>query len=331
MKKLKVFNVAHHLGHQHSLFKIPFFDFTWVRQYRRPYSIKPRGDFVKNWVEQYEPGKYDLAILHIDQQIADEDIAKMGKGKVYLELDSVIKDIPKIVINHGTPYWPEKFYTEDNKNDQAKIAAIVKGLVGNNYMVVNSHKAAEQWGWGTPIWHGMDPSEWWDLKPKEARVITMLSPGGLDAYYDREFLEAIRHELNERDIRMCQITVDWQSENWDDYRKFLGSSLIYINPTLESPMPRSRTEAMLSGCCVLTTPHQDADMFMKHGENGFIIPRNPEQVADLVEKLIANYSQAYEIGQKGKQTAIETFSLENYSKAWAGVVKDVLGFNPLEQ
>jgi glycosyltransferase involved in cell wall biosynthesis len=331
MKKLKVFNVAHHLAHQHSLFKIPFFDFTWVRQYRRPYSLAPRGDFVKNWVMDYEPGMYDLALLHIDQQIADEDIATRGKGKIYLELNEVIKDIPKIVINHGTPYWPERFYTNENKNDQQKIIDIVKGLVGDNYMVVNSHKAAEQWGWGKPIWHAMDPAEWWDVKPKEARVVTMISPGGLDDYYDREFLEAIKNELAERDIRMCQITVDKITENWDEYRKFLGSSLIYINPTKESPMPRARTEAMLSGCCVLTTPHQDADMFIKHGENGFIIPRNPQDVADLVEKLINNYSQAIAIGQRGKQTATELFNIDRYSRDWAEVVKDVLGFNPLEQ
>lgn len=330
MKKIRVFNVPHHLGHQHSLAKIPFFDFTWLRQYRRQYSTKVRGDFMKSWTDYYEPGKYDVAILHLDQQSADVDITNIGKGRVYKELNEVIKDIPKIVINHGTPFWPEKFQKEDGGNDEEKIKKIIKEQVGDNFMVVNSKKAAEQWGWGTPIWHGYEPSEWWDIPEKELRVVTMISPGGLDAYYDRVFLEAIREALDERDISLCQITVDWLSEDWDTYRNFLGRSLIYINPTLESPMPRSRTEAMLSGACVLTTPHQDADQFIQDGINGFIIPRNPDDVADLCVSLIEQADVAKKIGQAGKETAKQVFSIERYSQDWAKVIEQVLGFNPLQ-
>ncbi len=101
----------------------------------------------------------------------------------------------------------------------------------------------------------MDPDEWFDL-PKEPRVVTMISPGGLDKYYDRAFFMAIREELAERDIYHCHITVDWRAKDWEEYRVLLGRSLIYLNPTKESPMPRARTEAMFSGCCVLTTPWQ---------------------------------------------------------------------------
>lgn len=58
------------------------------------------------WVPYYEPGKYDLAILHVDQQCVDPLI---GKGILYRNLNKVIQDIPKIVINHGTPWWPERW------------------------------------------------------------------------------------------------------------------------------------------------------------------------------------------------------------------------------
>jgi len=144
----------------------------------------------------------------------------------------------------------------------------------------------------------------------------MISPGGLDKYYDRQFFAAVKETLEERDIQLCHVTVDWQSKDWDDYRNFVGRSLIYFNPAYDSCMPRSRTEAMLSGCCVITTPHQDADTFIKDGVNGFLCPRNPQWVADKVQYLLEHYDEAIKIGQAGKKTAEELFSEENYAKQW---------------
>lgn len=316
MKKYKVFGIPWHLGHQAELMKMPFIEWHWLIQYKRKYSKNVRGEFPVKWVTHYEPGKYDFAVLHLDQQCLDPGILSRGKGRVYDELNKVIQDIPKIVIEHGTPYWPEMFEPDH-------LIEKTRQLIGDNYPIVNSFRAAEQWGFGTPIIHGLDPDEWWDL-PKEPRVVTMISPGGLPKYYDRQFLDAIRDELNERGITFCQISVDFQSKDFDDYRNFLGRSLIYINPTKESPMPRSRTEAMFSGCCVLTTPHQDADSFIEDGVNGFIIPRDPIAVADKVEELLNDYHRAVEIGQRGKQTARERFHMERFQREWLAFVEKSL-------
>jgi len=275
------------------------------------------------WVTHYEKGKYDVALLHLDQQCIEDQILERGKGSLYRVLNEVITDIPKIVIMHGTPYYPEKFSKDE-------IIEKVRALVGDNTMVTNSKRAAEQFGWGIPIQHGMDPEEWFDL-PKEPRVVTMISPGGLDKYYDRDFLQAIREELLERGIYHCHITVDWRAKDWTEYREFLGRSLIYLNPTKESPMPRARTEAMFSGCCVLTTPWQDAGDFIKHGENGFIIgdqktgvPRNPKAVADLVEKLLNDYETCIKVGQAGKETAKKVFAQSRYHEEWYKVLCDTV-------
>ena len=268
------------------------------------------------WVPYYEASKYDLALLHLDQQCIEDSLWDRGKGRVYRELNQIIQDIPKIVIQHGTPYYPEVFEEEE-------IIRRMKKVVGDNYMVVNSHRAAEQWGFGHTIIHGLDPDEWWDL-PKEPRVVTMISPGGLDKYYDRTFLRYIREELQDNDIIHCHITVDYKTKSWDEYREFLGRSLIYINPTRESPMPRSRTEAMFSGCCVLTTPHQDADSFIEDGKNGFIIPRNPSQVVDKVKWCLENYDKAIKIGQEGKKTAIKLFHKDRYQQDWKNYINYVL-------
>lgn len=318
MGKLKGFNHPWHLAHQYSLAQLPFVDWSYLIQYKRPYSARSRNDFMADkWVTHYEKGKYDFALLHLDQQCIEPELLQRGKGSLYRELNEVIDDIPKIVIFHGTPFYPEKFSSDE-------IIEKVKALIGDNFMITNSKQCAKDMGFGVPIWHGLDPDDWWDL-PKEPRAVTMISPAGLDKYYDRAFLEGIKDVLLERGIYHCHVTVDWHSKDWDEYRDFIGRSLIYINPTLESPMPRARTEAMFSGCCVLTTPWQDADTFIENGKNGFIIPRNPEWVADKVEYLMKNYEEAVQVGQAGKETAKNVFSVERYHQDWKEVLEKVTG------
>ena len=290
-----------------------------MRQHRRDYNHSARGnlDVMFKWVPYYEPGQYDVAILHLDQQCIEDSILRLGKGSVYADLNEVIQDIPKIVIMHGTPFYPEVF-----PNSQ-EIVDKVKKLLGDNYLVVNSHRAVEQWGMGKVIIHGLDPKEWFDL-PKEPRVVTMISPAGLPAYYDRTFLDYVKEGLAERDIFLCHITVDMTPRSWDEYRNFLGRSLLYFNPTRESPMPRARTEAMLSGCCVITTPHQDADMFIQDGVNGFLVSREPKSVVDLIEKLLDRPDIAQKVGQAGRETALKLFSWDRYAGEWQEYLKFVI-------
>lgn len=327
MRKIKVFNHCWHLGHQFSLIKATegFADFHWLRQYIRPFSKGPRGDFPVTMVNDYESGKYDVAILHLDQQCFEKkDIWELGKGVLYRDLNKIIKDIPKIVICHGTPYWPESWPTDRPDGISDQLIDRMKLAIGDNIMVVNSHTAAKQWGFGTPIIHGLDPKDWWDL-PKERIPVTMISPGGLDMYYDRAFLQAVKEELWEDGIGLCHITVDWQAKDWDDYRNFIGRSLVYFNPTRESPMPRARTEAMLSGCCVITTGTQDASDFIEHGVNGFITKRNPKEAAALIKWALTHYEEAVAIGQRGKQTAIELASMDRYREDWRKLFSQALG------
>lgn len=324
MEKIRILDTPWHIGHQYEQLKFPWAQFSWLQTHRRRYSGSARGDLTSmfEWVIDYEPGKYDVAILHLDQGCIEPGVLERGKGSVYTHMNKVIQDIPKIVIMHGTPYYPEVFPNQQDMIDK------INELMGDNYILVNSHRALAQWGWSDrhgarALIHGMDPNEWWDL-PKEPRVVTMISPGGFPAYYDRSFLDYVREGLSEIDIAHCHITVDWEAKDWTDYRNFLGRSLIYFNPTRESPMPRSRTEAMLSGCCVITTPTQDADTFIRDGENGFIVPRNPAYVVKLIQHLIENPAEAIQIGQRGKETAKKLFNWERYNQEWYEFVSFVI-------
>lgn len=302
----------------------------------------PRGDFLKDLgiekVPFYEEGKYDVAIMHLDQQCVEDSLWDRGKGSLYRELNETITNIPKIVIIHGTPFYPEHF-------TDFELCRRVKEAVGDSKVVCNSNRARLQWAFGlegakqfkedndvanigipleqmTTIWHGINPDDFVDL-PKEPRVVTFISAGGLDAYYDRPFLQAVKDLLAEKGIIHCHISADARFTKFSEYQKFLGTSLVYFNPTLESPMPRARTEAMLSGACIVTTPHQDADTFIEHGKNGYIVPRKPKEVADLIEGLILEYKTAARIGQEGKKTALKLFTYERYRKEWLALLEEV--------
>lgn len=356
---IKVFNYPWHIAHQYSLMQLPDTQWDWLVQHRRQYSSFPRGPFFEEmggtWVPHYEEGKYDVALLHLDQQCFEDTIWERGKGSLYREVNSVVKDIPKIVIMHGTPFYPEMF-TSDVTEDNYKELGLTKHSIGMSselikkfkeavedidVVVFNSRQAQKQWGfyvegsdvtkpqfvrttkagkkqYALTIWHGLDSDEWWNL-PKEPRVVTMISPAGLDRYYDRTLLRGVKELLAEKGIEHCHITVDASFKSWDEYRNFLGRSLVYFNPTHESPMPRSRTEAMLSGCAIVTRPGQDVEEFIEDGKNGVIVPRNPQFIAEVIEALILDYKKAVELGNNARKTAKEVFSVEEYHRNWQNV------------
>lgn len=334
---IRIFGYPSHVPHNYDMNKLAdYYDvefsylLTNVRKWLDTPAVMPPRPLPKKlkWVTHYEPGKYDVAILHLDQQACDPLI---GKGQLYRQLNETIKDIPKIVINHGVPIWddahPPKVMLEGGEvlttRGSRKMDAM-KDLIGDNFMVVNSYDAAKDWGFGYPVIHGLDPEEWWDL-PKEPRVVIMLSPGGLDAMYNRQLLSEIKLRVKEKvGLDVWHIPVNYEPQTWDAQRNFLGRSLIYINPTFKSPMPRSRTEAMLSGCCVLSSKHQGFDEFAENGVNAFIMPDNPLSYAEAIEQLINfHYKSAVEIGQRGKELARKLFNKDRYLKDIYSVISEV--------
>jgi len=392
MKPIRIVSASWHVPHHYSLTQIPNTKWSFIINNIKRWNWFAR-DLPDNveWVAGYEKGKYDVAVLDVDQQCVDP---RIGKGKLYRALDSVITDIPKIVINHGTPCFPEnwesaghkkwnlplgmdeddrkstleyqrKFLVEGGKtiiNQEVEEIGGMEKIIGRNKMVVNSFKAREQWGWGKVIWHGLDPKEWWDL-PKEPRSVSMVSTGGLNYYYGRDFLDSMMARLKE-EFGLGHVWLShpasWTIYDSDllsteggfaAYRDYLGRSAIFFNPTRESPMPRSRTEAMLSGCCVITSPFQDADKFINFdtrglwadsegvrdfllkvhdvidtkGINGIIIPENPLAVAALINYLLYdNFKACLRIGQEGKKTAMKLFSKERYDQEWTKLLKDTI-------
>lgn len=332
MKKLKVFGVPWHVSHQYELAQMSFidtYDFV-INPYRTWGSINRPFPENGRWVTHYEKGKYDLAILHVDQQsIYDpEQGDRIHKGKLYMELRQAIgNDVPIVTINHMTPFH--------DKYESPYVVDFIRKMTEGSTMVVNSFEAKKQWGWGNVIIHGLHPEDWLDL-PKEPRVTVVLSPGGMDKAYRRVFLTTVKKMCHDMGVPFSWVggPGEKRPQSFEEYREFLGRSLVFFFPAWQSPRPRARTEAMFSGCCIVTTPYQDANTFIKDGENGFLTSReviqdprvmdNPEMTAQLLKRLVLdNPQEALEIGQKGKQTAMDLFTFDKFENQWRELLEGI--------
>lgn len=345
-RKLEVVMTTWHVMHYYDLINAlkDHANFTLIPNNNRSWrderflALRPIPANLK-FAPYYEKGKYDFAILGIDQQCVNQDL---GKSKVYLELNAEIQDIPKVVINHGSPVYPE-FLTDSDTNAaeaEVKCRMIVRGLVGKNPMVVNSQTAAseKEWGWGTPIWHGMDSTEWVREYTKEPRVVTALSPAGTDAYYNRacmndtgaELKRLYGYELQWARVSMYALKTD---QSWDNYRKFLGQGLVYLDTSIRTPMNRARTEAMLAGCAIVQVDGaHDLDVETSMGtmrDKFIIVPNNPLAIAERIHELLNDPATAKRYGQLAREFAQNVFTRERYKNSWLDFIKMTLDLEPV--
>lgn len=335
-KRLKIWNTPWHVAHNADLCNAlkPIADFDFLINYTRRWDEKNRElPENVNWVTHYEKGKYDLCILHIDQQCSNPALNKSVLTKHMKQaIREVDQDVPIIFINHGTPVYPE-MYADGNRSNKyisEKLKKEIIDIITPDYMVINSHQAKDDWGYeySRTIIHGIDAEEWVCNDNKEPRSATFVSMAGIgDRYYNRSFLVAVMEELKERyGIKHQWVNTPgcFTAKSIKEYKEFMGKTLVYFNPTYGSPMPRSRTEAMLSGCCIVTTGSHDADSFIKDGYNGFLIPHDDVSYTSvLIARLIDNYKLAKEIGIRGRESAVQVFNRERYKTDWMKLLTDL--------
>ena len=331
-KKYKIFDYCWHIPHQWDMVRALGDDceFTYCLNVFAHWDLSKRTLPPEiNFVTHYEPWFYDVALLHIDQEMV---VPNSQKRMVYEHFNSVITDIPKIVINHGAPVNPEYYaLTEPTlsiKESEKRCVETIRKLVGDNVMVVNSHQAASdgEWGFGVPIVHGIYANEWYDL-PKEPRVFTALPPFGLDMYYNRKCIGKVSemlYDLYGYLLHYAQLNLD-VGNTPESYKRYLGKSLLYLDTSFRTPMNRARTEAFLSGCCVIQVEGaHDLERWAIDGRNIILVPNEPQKIAEVIADLLhGGYQKAIQIGQKGKEMAIREFNPERYKRDWIELLRKV--------
>lgn len=77
---------------------------------------------------------------------------------------------------------------------------------------------------------------------------------------------------------------------------------------------------MMCGVIPVTTRNHDADMFIKHGDNGFLFD-NADEFTETIEYILRNELKWEKWSKRARETARQTFHLDRYLQEWLGLMK----------
>ena len=315
---LNVLGYAWHEPHQYELAKLGF---KYFLEMHVP-EISGHGNWnvskrplPKKSIEMFRPPYeiMDLAVLHVDEQCVETHLPVVGsswKG-MFRKLRSVCADyeIPKIVINHGVPM---NLRNREEMQEELESCDVV---------VVNSEQALKEWGLkrSVHVTHGMSPEEFVLGSASNGKVLCSVRESVINAkpwYYGKEFYDFVKNQL--------RVDVfETRCSSFEEYVKKLGSYSVLFNPTTASPMPRFRTEALMCGVPVVSTPNHDWNKYVKDGKNGFLF-KTGEEAVEKIKWCLENPGLAREIGVKGREAAIRHFHIDRYLGDWKKIIRNVL-------
>lgn len=321
MAILRILDHAWHQTHSYRLHALPA-EFWFLETGYRTWdeSQRPRPANFQGFLDPLEVGDYafDLILCHLDQWCDTRyPLRALPYRLVNLAALHHFPGVPRVAIMHGTP--------DDGGNHKRIMTLLDNTPGGAPFLVCNSQAAYDGWGLGPErsraIIHGYDVDEFWSEKTRRLEIITVCSGGEMSReYHGIPLLERIR-----RDVPVTWIGARGDRDFFPDYRayrEYLATALIYLHTGKRSPMPGARTEAMLSGCCIVTTDNHDVGDFVDHGHSGFIADSAGELI-DILCELLADPSRAYEVGQRGREAARAMFAQDRYVAEWLTLIAEL--------
>ena len=348
-KRLKILTYRWHPSHQYELHKLPY-DFTLALNTGShitgswPYETRP---FPKNDkmvpIHKVNPKDFDLAIFHFDENVLHPEntngIIDYNWGKSFRFFVEHIH-LPKIGICHGTPQFRGAYnyiYTDEDLMqviEESRNNMI--NFVGDSLIICNSQQALNEWKFQNSkcIWHGLDPTEFCETSRKR-KVLALTNMINRPHYRGYDVLHKVSAKLpkalkpsnlNVKETRMYCNTRnnEYAYAKFNNYIKTVGEFSIYFNPTIRSPMPRSRTEAMMCGLATISYETHDVNLFIKNGVNGFY-SKDIDELAEYIIFLGNNPDACTRIGKEGRKTACDIFNHDRYLYEWQETIKSIIG------
>jgi glycosyltransferase involved in cell wall biosynthesis len=339
-RPLRVLTYRWHVPHQYELFKLGA-EFTlvtdlgedccrWWDLGQRPLPANTR--FVR-WHE-IDASDFDLAILHFDENVLLPSIDAPSVGPEWGATFRFLREhlaIPCVAVCHGTPL-----------PDAPTARQLLVEFLDDIPVVVNSHQAKHEWGFkhSRVIWQGFDASEF-PCRPKPKRdaasIVTLPSeafserPGYRGADLLALVAASVPEPLNRLKVAEPNLLLsgnEYADAKFVHYIKALHAFDIYFNPTLRSPMPRSRGEAMLCGLATVNALSHDVDRFIENGVTGFF-SESAAELSEQIRFLLANPARAWRIGVAGREAAIRLFHIDRYLDDWRQLIREALGNDAL--
>jgi glycosyltransferase involved in cell wall biosynthesis len=336
-----------HVPHQCEIYKLPF-DFTLVTGTGSgvtnswSFDQRPLPDNAQMVsIADVDPSQFDMAIVHFDENVLCPDLSNgvLGAdwGDTFRWFTENVR-IPMVGICHGTMPFVGQYAANPDpiagfETYEADADALRERLAGIN-VVVNSHQAAAEWKFrkSRVIWHGYDPQEFLP-GPHDLDVVTHGVDRSRPHYRGAHALETVLARLGP-DIgvsthkHVSQTPVPrgdprysgFAFQNWLDH---LGRHKIYLNTTLRSPMPRSRTEAMLCGVIPVSLDNHDVSRFIENGVNGFNAS-SPEELADFCRSVCRDPAMQSAMSAAARATAMDVFNHDRFLTQWVTLVEETI-------
>ncbi len=352
-RPLKILSYPWHCAHQYEIYKLPY-EFTLVTglgtYIAQEWDFKRRplpGNVEIKDVREIKISDHDFAILHFDENILSPEntngIIGPDWGMAFKWFYENVK-LPKVAICHGTPQFYGQYDGNQNghnlmeirEEEREKFVKYLKDIL----VITNSYQAQREWGFekSKVIWHGFDPAEF--PYGTFERKILMLNEKSMShrPHYNgyilkNEVFSEIPEEhwyenisIPEPNSSYGKGTNDYAYAKFSNYTRELGKYSIYFNPTLRSPMPRTRSEAMMCGCAIVTAGNHDVELFIKNGANGFYSDDQAE-LREYLLFLLRDPKRAREIGMAGRKTAMDIFNHDRFLSEWDDVAGEILNSN----
>ena len=349
--RLRILTYPWHIPHQYELYKLGY-HFTLIVDAGSWHTtgwnfdlrpIPPNIEFKS--IRDINVRDYDLAILHFDENVLSPQNCysqvDLDWGKTFKYFREKI-DLPKIAICHGT----HQFYGQCNLNYKgSNLLEIIEpeclklvDYLDSILVITNSYQAQSEWQFKNSkvVWHGFDPDEF----PLTTYAKGILSPYG-QAVISRPHYRGyhIYHDVIKRlppDSQPSTLSVkipdNYTSANhyaqlkFQNYVNNIRKYSIYFNPTVRSPMPRSRGEAMMCGLVTVSLKNHDVDKFVENGVNGFYAD-TAKELAEILCYLMEHPEETRNIGLKSRELAIKTFHIDRFLNDWKTIIEKTLGIS----
>jgi glycosyltransferase involved in cell wall biosynthesis len=336
-----------HVPHQYELYKLPHqftlatgivnnFTTAWAFD-QRPMPANARFQPIQKIKEK----TYDYAILHFDENVLDWQNTNnvldthWGANFRYF-LENV--NLPKVAICHGTPQFygqynnPNVTPSELMKVIEPARVRLVEALK-DVLVICNSYQAQAEWGFkkSKVIWQGFDPLEYQPALYQSGILTLGNAMKERPHYRGYEVFKSVFRDFPTewmpkpfvvQEPSYEKNTNAYANAKYTNFVNSIRTYSMYFNPTVRSPMPRSRGESMMCGLTTVSLQNHDVDLFIRNGINGFY-SSNPEELREYLLFLLKNPAANRRIGQAGRATSLDLFNHDRYMNEWTRTLESL--------
>jgi glycosyltransferase involved in cell wall biosynthesis len=160
----------------------------------------------------------------------------------------------------------------------------------------------------------------------------------LDKGLNARFVVVGGHDHHNASNIDSRIIDDWNSkgpvEFWGfqkDMKKIFSLFDIVCLPSYREGLPKALLEGMAAGLPCVTTNVPGCREVVKNEDNGYLVPpRNPQALADAIQKLILDADLRRKMGMKGRQRILSEFSSKIICEKTFELYKEILKIHCLQ-